>query len=99
MFGRSPAKPSPLPGLRGIDSGEVSLRVCRNFRAVDPFKTYGGGFDAGPPQVGAGPLSFYWFSMILVFFLGPSAGFPTFSAHFRVGVLAAVFLSTETLLY
>ncbi len=40
------------------------------------------GFDAGPPQAGAGSLSFVIFSRLLVGFPGVPAGFPTLPALF-----------------
>ena len=44
---------------------------------------YGEGFDTGPPQVGAGFLSFCGFSSLFVVpFLGLAAGFPTLPALF-----------------
>ncbi len=59
----------------------------------------GESFDAGPPQVGAGTLSFLRFPRFLIVVLGLPAVFPTIPAYFRVCVLLAVFLSTETSLY
>jgi hypothetical protein len=43
------------------------------------------GFDAGPPQVGAGPLSFWWFSLFLLVFRRLPAGFPTLRPHCSCG--------------
>ncbi len=43
---------------------------------------YGKGCDTGPPQVGAGSLSFFGFLWFLVVLLVLPAGFPTFSAIF-----------------
>ena len=40
------------------------------------FRVYGKGFDTGPPQIGAGSLSFRVFSPFLVVVLGLAAGFP-----------------------
>ncbi len=52
---------------------------------------YGKGFYAGPPQVGAGPLSFCRFSWFLLVFLGLPAGFPTLPALFYWVVLMTRF--------
>ncbi len=51
----------------------------------------GEGFDAGPPQVGAGSLSFRGFSRFLVVLLGLTAGFPTLPALSYVADLWKVF--------
>ena len=60
---------------------------------------YGKGSDTGPPQVGAGSLSFCRFSMFLVVFLGLPAGCPTLPALFEGLCSCGVFLSTETSLH
>ncbi len=60
--------------------GTSSCQAARNGGPqswVLTFPAYGKGFDTGPPQVGAGSLSFCVFSWFLVVFLRPPAGFPS----------------------
>ena len=57
---------------------------------------YGQGFDTGPPQVGAGSLSFSGFRCFWLFFLGSRPAFLPSRLYFRVCVPVTVFLSTET---
>ncbi len=75
--------------------GPAVVRVRTRRAQGAPKLFYGEGFDSGPPQVGAGSVSL-WVSQLLVVVLGLPASFPTPLPYFRVGVLVAVFLSTET---
>ncbi len=59
----------------------------------------GKGFDAGPPQVEAVSLSFCTFLSSFRVSLGSRPAFLPSRPYFRVCVLVAVFLSTETSLY
>ncbi len=56
----------------------------------------GKGFDTGPPQVGAGSLSFCGFPWFWPFSLGSRPAFLPSRPYFRVAVSVEVFLSTET---
>ncbi len=83
-----PARPSPnATYFREIaELGPFEVRFCvlgRHIHLMGGARVSildGKGLVTCPPQVGAGSLSFCWFSRSWVVFLGLPAGFPTFPA-------------------
>jgi hypothetical protein len=88
--------PSPKATF-GAHARRCARRALHVLKASATLLQYGEGFYTGPPQVVAGSLSFFGFSMFLVVVLGLPAGSP--QPYFRVCGLVAVFLSTETSLF
>ncbi len=84
--------PNPLRGVWGAAASQPGVRDHPGSSRLH----YGKGFDAGPPQVGAGSLSFCGFSRFSVVFL---PAFLFSRLYVEVCVLVAVFLSTENSLY
>jgi hypothetical protein len=60
-----------------LSASDVVAAAVRSMgRLAELIEGYGKSFDTGPPEVGAGSLTFCRFSRLLIVFLGLPASFP-----------------------